>query len=172
MGSKDGSVAPKERVNITYRPATGGAQEDVELPLKILMLGDFTGRPDGRAVEDRPPINVDKDNFDQVMTAQKLEVTFAVPNKLVEGDAGDLGMTLRFGTLADFKPEGLVQQVPELRQLMELRTALATLKGPLSNQREFRQQLVAILKDPDKHARLLRELGLDGAKAIQEHKDA
>ena len=44
---KEGSVAPKERVNITYKPATGGAQEDVELPLKILMLGDFTGRADG-----------------------------------------------------------------------------------------------------------------------------
>lgn len=165
MPSKDGSVAPKERVNITYRPATGGAQEDVELPLKILLLGDFTGRPDGRAVEERAPINVDKDNFDQVMTAHNLEVNVTVPNRLMEGDAGDLSATLRFNTLADFRPEAFVQQVAPLRQLMEFRTALATLKGPLSNQREFRQQMVAILKDPDKRARLLRELGLEGDKA-------
>ena len=65
--SKEGSVAPKERVNITYKPATDGAQEDVELPLKILMHGDFTGRQDDRPLEDRKPINIDKDNFDKVM---------------------------------------------------------------------------------------------------------
>jgi len=162
MGKKEGSVAPKERVNITYRPATGGAQEDVELPLKILLLGDFTGRPDPRSMEDRPPISVDKDNFDEVMAAHKLEVAVSVPNKLTDGpDAGDVSTTLRFNTLSDFRPEGLVQQVPALRQLMELRTALATLKGPLSNEREFRQQLITILKDPDKRAQLIRELGLD-----------
>ena len=44
--AKDGSVAPKERINITFKPAVGGAQEDVELPLKLLVLGDFSLRAD------------------------------------------------------------------------------------------------------------------------------
>jgi type VI secretion system protein ImpB len=65
---KEGSVAPKERVNITYKPATGNAKEDVELPLKLLMLGDYTMRPDPTPLEDRKPINVDKDNFQKVMS--------------------------------------------------------------------------------------------------------
>lgn len=160
---KEGSVAPKERVNITYKPATDGAQEDVELPLKILMLGDFTGRPDDRPVEERVPINVDKDNFDKVMAAQKLETSISVSNKLTDGDQGDLSLNLKFDTLKDFRPEGIVEQVPELKELMELRNALTALKGPLvgGNVPEFKKKLVEALRDPDKRARLIRELGIE-----------
>ena len=162
---KDGSVAPKERVNITYKPATGGAQEDVELPLKILMLGDFTGRADDRAVEDRKPINVDKDNFDKVMAAQNLEAKVSVKNRLSDEDRGDTHVALKFNTLRDFRPEGLAEQVPELRELLDLRNALTALKGPLigGNVPEFRKRLLDALRDPDKRARLMRELGIDDA---------
>ena len=62
-----GSVAPKERINITYKPATGDAQAEVELPLKLLVVGDYTQRADDRPVEERAPINVDKDNFQDVL---------------------------------------------------------------------------------------------------------
>jgi len=160
---KEGSVAPKERVNITYKPATGGAQEDVELPLKILMLGDFTGRADDRAVEDRKPINVDKDNFDKVMAAQNLEAKISVKNRLSDEDRGDLSVGLKFNTLRDFRPEGLAEQVPELRELLDLRNALTALKGPLigGNVPEFRKRLLDALRDPDKRTRLMRELGID-----------
>lgn len=160
---KDGSVAPKERVNITYKPATGGAQEDVELPLKILMLGDFTGRADDRSVEDRKPINVDKDNFDKVMAAQNLEAKISVKNRLSDEDRGDLSVGLKFNTLRDFRPEGLAEQVPELRELLDLRNALTALKGPLigGNVPEFRKRLLDALRDPDKRSRLMRELGID-----------
>lgn len=160
---KEGSVAPKERVNITYKPATDGAAEDVELPLKILMLGDFTGRPDDRPVEERKPINVDKDNFDKVMAAQNLETSISVSNKLTDGDQGDLSLNLKFGTLKDFRPEGIVEQVPQLKELMELRNALTALKGPLvgGNVPEFKKKLVEALRDPDKRERLMRELGIE-----------
>jgi hypothetical protein len=63
--AREGSVAPKERVNIVYRPAIGDAKEDVELPLKIMMMGDYTQRPDERPLEDRKPVSVDKDNFNE-----------------------------------------------------------------------------------------------------------
>ena len=160
---KEGSVAPKERVNITYKPATGGAQEDVELPLKILMLGDFTGRADDRSVEDRKPINVDKDNFDKVMAAQNLGAKVAVKNRLSDEDRGDMHVDLKFNTLRDFRPEGLAEQVPELRELLDLRNALTALKGPLigGNVPEFRKRLMDALRDPDKRARLMRELGIE-----------
>ena len=61
--AKEGSVAPKERVNVVYKPATGDAQEEVELPLKLLVMSDFTLKEDETPIEDRKAINVDKDNF-------------------------------------------------------------------------------------------------------------
>ena len=61
--AKEGSVAPKERINVTFKPATGNVQEEQELPLKLMVLGDFTQRADDRKVEDRKPISIDKNNF-------------------------------------------------------------------------------------------------------------
>lgn len=169
MKTNAGSVAPRERVNITYRPATDGAQEDVELPFKILVLGDFTGRDDERPIEDRAPIAVDKDNFDKVMAAQGLGAAVSVANALVSADddagdtseAGELAVTLRFGSLADFRPEGLARQVPELQRLLELRAALVALKGPIVNVPGFVRKIRELLKDPAQRARLLRELELE-----------
>ncbi len=77
--ASDGSVAPKERVNIVYRPATGDAQAEVELPLKLLVVGDYTLRDDDTPVEEMKPINVDKDNFNDVLKAQKLSLNMTVP---------------------------------------------------------------------------------------------
>ena len=80
--AKEGSVAPQERVNITYKPSTGNAQEEVELPLKMLFIGDYTGRADPRPLEERKPINVDKDNFQQVLAEQNLALSMTVPDTL------------------------------------------------------------------------------------------
>ena len=158
--SKEGSVAPKERVNIVYKPATGDAQEEVELPLKILMMGDYTGRPDDRPLEERKPINVDKDNFNEVMASHKLGAAINVPDKL-SGEAGaEMAVSLKFKTLADFTPEGIVNQVPELRQLLELRNALNALKGPLGNIPAFRKKIQSLLGDDAARQKLMGELGV------------
>lgn len=161
--SKEGSVAPKERVNITYKAATGDAQEQKELPLKMLVLGDFTGRKDDRPVEERKPINIDKDNFDQVMGEQKLSATFAVPNTLTDEKGAELSLTLKFDTLADFNPEGVVNQVSELKALLELRNALIALKGPLGNLPAFRKKIQTLLGDDDARKKLMEELGIKEA---------
>jgi type VI secretion system protein ImpB len=162
MKTPAGSVAPRERVNITYRPATEGAQEDIELPFKILVLGDFTGRADDRPVEEREPISIDKDNFDKVMAAQQLAVEISVPAALRDGpDAGEMTASLRFASLADFRPEGLARQVPELRQLLDLRAALVALKGPIVNVPGFVRKIRELLRDPIQRARLLRELEIE-----------
>jgi type VI secretion system protein ImpB len=163
--AKEGSVAPKERVNIVYKPATGNAQEEVELPLKILMMGDYTGRPDSSPLEERKPINVDKDNFNDVMAKQGLTLNASVKDKLSEAPGGEMSVTLRFNSLADFGPEGLVNQVPELRKLLELRSALSALKGPLGNIPAFRKKIQGLLGDADARQKLMGELGLgEGSK--------
>ncbi|MCA9655887.1 MAG: type VI secretion system contractile sheath small subunit [Myxococcales bacterium] len=156
---KEGSVAPKERVNIVYKPAVDGAEE-VELPLKILAIGDYTGRADDRPVEDRKPINIDKDNFNEVMEKHELGVDINVPDELSGEKDAELGVSLKFKNLKDFTPEGVANQVPELQKLLELRNALTALKGPLGNRPAFRKQLQDLLGDEAGRKKLMDELGM------------
>lgn len=157
---KDQSVAPKERVNIVYKSQTGGATEETELPLKILMVGDYTGKPDDKPMEERKPINVDKETFNEVMAKQGLGVAIQVPNRLSDEKDASLNLDLKFKKLDDFSPEGVVNQVPELKTLLELRAALTALKGPLGNIPAFRKKIQAMLGDDESRKKLMKELGL------------
>jgi len=157
---KEGSVAPKERVNITYKPATGDQQEEVELPLRILMMGDYTGKPDDTPLEDRKRINVDKDNFNDVMAEHNLSLDINVDDKLSGDDGNEMAVSLKFKNLKDFTPEGIAEKVPELRQLMQLRNALTALKGPLGNIPKFRKKIQGLLGDEGARDKLMKELGM------------
>ncbi len=159
--TQEGSIAPKERVNIVYRPSTGDASEEVELPLKIMVLGDLTQSPDDRMVEDRDPVSVDKDNFNDVLKAQGLELNLNVPNRLSNEEDAQMAVNLKFNGLKDFEPDAIVQKVPELAKLMELREALKALKGPLANVPEFRRKVQELVKDEGARAKLLKELGIE-----------
>jgi len=159
--AKEGSVAPKERVNIVYRPATGDAKEDVELPLKILVMGDFTGQPDDRRLEDRETTNIDKDNFNEVLKAQGIGLNVTVPNKISGKPDDEMSVNLKFDSLQDFGPEAVAKKMPELNRLLELREALGALKGPLSNLPEFRKKIQELVKDEAARERLLKELGVE-----------
>jgi type VI secretion system protein ImpB len=158
--AKEQSVAPKERINITYKPAIGNAVEDVELPLKLLMVGDYIGRPDPRPLEDRKPIKIDKDNFTKVMGEQKLSLNLNVKDKLGDDEDNELSVNLKFRRLSDMEPEAIANQVPELRKLLDLRAALTALKGPLGNEKAFRNKIQSILGDPGQRNKLIGELGL------------
>lgn len=157
--AKDSSVAPKERVNIVYKPAIGDSQEEVELPLKLLMLGDYTLQEDDTPLEDRKVVNVNKDNFNDVMRAQGLNLSFTVDNALT--GEGEIPVNLKLETLKDFEPEGIAKQIPELQKLLAVREALTTLKGPLGNVPGFRKRLQTIIGDEETRERLLKELKLD-----------
>lgn len=162
--AKEGSVAPKERINVTFKPATGGAQEEIELPLKLLAIGDYTHRKDERKVEDRKPISIDKMTFDEVLAKQELSLTLSVPNRLQDdSDTEELTVQLNINSMKDFNPASLVEQVPELKKLMELREALVALKGPLGNTPAFRKAIEGVLSDDDSRNRVLSELGLNTA---------
>lgn len=159
--AKEGTVAPKERVNIVYRPATGDAKEEVELPLKILVVGDFTLQEDDRMIEEREPINIDKDNFNEVMKAQGIKADINVPNKLSDDPDSELSLSLNFESIKDFNPESVARNTPELSKLLELREALTALKGPMSNRPEFRKKIQEIIKDDAAREKLLNELKLE-----------
>ncbi len=157
--AKEGSVAPRERVNIVYKPATGDAQEEKELPLKLLVMSDFTGKADDSPMEERKPINVDKDNFNDVMRSMKLSTSFGVADKLSEKEGGEVPVNLKFSSLKDMEPEAVANQVPELKKLLELRDALTALKGPLGNLPEFRKKIQSLVADPAAREKLMKELG-------------
>jgi type VI secretion system protein ImpB len=152
---KEGTIAPKERVNIVYRPAQGEAQEERELPLKMLVLGDFTGKADPRAVEEREPVSVDKDNFNEVMKAHAVSLDLLVANRLSPDADASLQVQLRFESLECFTPQAILEQVPELKRLAELREALRSLKGPLANVPEFRRKIQELISDDAACRRLL-----------------
>jgi len=159
--AQEGSVAPKERVNIVYKPATG-MDEEKELPLKIVMLGDYTQRPDDTPLEDRKPTSVDKDNYNDVMKAMNLETSMTVDNVLSKEEGAQMAVSLKFQSMKDFEPESVVNQVPELKKLLDLRTALTALKGPLGNVPGFRKKLAEILSDDAARERLVKELQIGG----------
>jgi type VI secretion system protein ImpB len=159
--AKEGSVAPKERINIVYKPATGDAKEQIELPLKLLMLGDYTLRADDTPVEDRKPVSVDKDNFNDVLKNHDLKLDLNVPNRLSGAEGDEMAVGVKFESIKDFEPDRVARQVPELAQLLDLRDALTALKGPLGNVPAFRKKIQAVLADEGNREKLLKELGVE-----------
>ncbi|EFO30306.1 type VI secretion protein, family [Roseibium sp. TrichSKD4] len=158
MAGKEGSVAPKERINIRYVPATGDQQEEVELPLRLVMLGDYLGREDDTPLEEREVLSVDKNSFASVMEEAGLSRELNVKDTLSDDDDARLTVNLNFKGLNDFSPDAIVKQVPELDRLIELREALVALKGPLGNIPAFRKRLEQILEDEDSRQKLIEEL--------------
>jgi len=158
--SNGGSVAPKERINIVYRPATGGRKEQIELPLKIMVTGDFTQREDERPIEERTPSAINKNNFNDVLEGMHVSTAFSVPDRLAEQEGQEISVKLNFNNMSDFGPGSVLAAIPELKQVLELREALKALKGPLGNVPAMRRKIQEIVLDDKKSAKLMKELGL------------
>lgn len=153
------------RVQITYDVETGGAIEIKELPFVMGVLGDFSGQPVEplARLRDRKFTEVNPDNFDQVLAGMKPHLAFGVENKLSEDpDAGQLKVDLHFKSLDDFEPENVARQVKPLRELLELRTRLADLRGTLQTNEKLEEALMKAAKDPNAMAKLKAEIGGEG----------
>lgn len=162
--TKDGSVAPKERINIKYVPATEGQTAEVELPLNLLVVGDMKGRADDSSIEERSMVSINKNNFSSVMGEMDIKLNINVPNKLSGKDNDELNVDLSFSSLNDFSPDSIVNKVPELKKLLELREALTAVKGPLGNVPAFRARLTELLENDESREKLLEELNLVSPK--------
>ena len=123
--------------------------------------GDFTQSTDDRMLEEREPINIDKDNFNEVLKEQKISLNLAVPNKISGEPDDELSVQLNFESIKDFGPEAVARKTPELNKLLELREALTALKGPLSNIPEFRKKVQELVKDEAAREQVLKELGVE-----------
>ncbi|WP_336286624.1 type VI secretion system contractile sheath small subunit [Cronobacter dublinensis] len=138
---------PKARINLKLALHTGGAQKKVELPLKLLTVGDFSNGRESRPLSEREKINVNKNNFNSILSEFNPEVSLAVPNTLA-GDGSEENVTLSFSDIKDFEPEQVARQIPQLRAMLAMRNLLRDLKSNLLDNATFRKELEKILKDP------------------------
>jgi type VI secretion system protein ImpB len=158
------SESPKERINVTYKPATGDQSAEVEIPYKITVLGEFNPDEEEKAVEDKKVIKVNKNNFNDVLKHQGLGLSFTVDDKLTGEEDSSLTVNLKIESMKDFSPENIVESVDEMKKLMELRQSLIALKGPLGNVPAFRKAIENAISDEDERKKLLDELSLAAEK--------
>ncbi|CAB3749544.1 type VI secretion system contractile sheath small subunit [Paraburkholderia humisilvae] len=157
---------PKSRVSITLDLHTGGAQKKVELPLKLLVAGDFSAGREQAPLAERKKVNIDKHNFDAVLADHAPDLKLGVPNTLA-GDGSELPVNLAFRSVKDFEPEQVARQIPELQALLAVRNLLRDLKSNLLDNGTFRREFERILKDKHLSDRLRGELAQIGNAATQ-----
>ncbi len=153
------------RVHITYDVEVGGAIEMKELPFVVGVMGDFVGKPEEPlpALKNRKFVEIDPDNFNQVLAGMKPRVSFAVENKL-QNDGTRIGVDIKFNSIEDFEPDNVVQQVEPLRKLVEARQKLSDLRSKMDGNDKLENMLNDVVANADKQKQLSDVLGLDGAK--------
>jgi type VI secretion system protein ImpB len=150
------------RVQITYDVEVGGALELKELPFVVGVLGDFVGKPEEPlpGVKQRKFVEIDRDNFDQVLAGMKPRLAYTTENKL-QDDGSKMGVELKFNSIEDFEPDNIVQQVDPLRQLVEARQKLSDLLSKMDGNDKLESLLTDVLANADKQKELSDALGLD-----------
>jgi type VI secretion system protein ImpB len=152
------------RVQLSYDVEIGDAIESKELPFVMGVMGDFTGQQDPNnplpKLKERKFVNVDLDNFDEVLDGMAPKASYRVKNKLSEA-GGEFAVNLQFKSLDDFSPEAVVQQVEPLRKLLEARTKLSDLRNKLAGNDKLEDVLSDVLSNTEKLKQLGQEAGKD-----------
>lgn len=156
----------KPRVHIAYEVETGGAMVEKELPFVAGVVGDFSGDPTEplKPLRDRKFIQIDRDNFNDVMKRMTPGLNFKVENTLA-GDGSEMGVDLSFKSMADFEPAQVVQQVEPLKNLMATRDKLRDLLTKVDRSEDLENLLEQVLQNEGDLKKLSEELGNDGGEA-------
>jgi len=163
MSNSYQSEIPKARVNIKLDLHTGGSQKKVELPLKLMVMGDYSNGAEQRPVSEREPVSINKNNFDNVLSEFSPAVNLSVENTLA-GDGSEENVSLSFSEMKDFEPEQVARQIPQLKAMLAMRSLLRDLKANLLDNQTFRKELEKILLNPALSAELRTELSALAAK--------
>jgi type VI secretion system protein ImpB len=150
------------RVQITYDVEIGDAIEMKEIPFVLGVLADLSGKPDEPLpkLKDRKFVEIDRDNFNNVLEGMKPRLAFKVDNKLT-GDDTKLAVELRFKSIDDFRPENVVAQVEPLRKLLDARQRLSGLLNKLDGNDRLDDLLQKVIADTDSLQKLGKEAGVD-----------
>jgi type VI secretion system protein ImpB len=136
---------PKSRISISVDLHTGGARQRVELPLKLLVLGDYSAGHASDSLAERKRIDVNKNNFDAVLSELNPKIRVDLPNAL-EGDNAESSVALNFKSMQDFEPESVAHQIPQLQRLISMRNLLRDLKSNFLDNSAFASELERIVK--------------------------
>lgn len=138
------------RVQITYDVETAGAIEMKELPFVAGILADLSAKSDRprQPLKERKFVQIDPDNFNDVMASIQPRLTLRVDNKLVDDDS-KINVELRFNHIDDFHPAHLIQQVAPLRKLYEARQRLTDLLAKLDGNDDLDKLLQDIVNNTD-----------------------
>ncbi len=154
----------KNRVSITYDVEDGGSVQQKELAFVTGMIGGYSGdRQDKEGIEDRTFYQVDKDNFNDVMTRIGPQLTYVVENK-IQDDGSEFEVSLDFKSIKDFEPDAIIDKVEPLRKLAETREKLMTLVAKADRSRDLEKVLKEILQDGDLVKALGEELGVEAVE--------
>ena len=155
------------RVQITYDVEIGDAIEMKEIPFVVGVLADLSGKPDEPLpkVKDRKFVEIDRDNFNQVLAGMKPRLAYRVDNKLTDDDS-KMAVELRFKSLDDFHPERVAEQVTPVRKLVEARKRLSDLLGKLDGNDKLDDLLQDVLANTDSIEKLGKEAGVE--KKVEE----
>jgi type VI secretion system protein ImpB len=148
---------PPARINLFLEVLKGNAKKKMELPLRLMVLGDFTQTESGTPLTEREKINLNKDNFQGVMKSSNLGLEMTVKDRLKGGDA-EMKVNVKFNDLTSFHPEEVAKQVPQLGKLMAMRTLLGDLRNRVISMNDLRKELERIVKDKNALAQLSGEL--------------
>lgn len=152
----------KPRVHIKYEVETDGAQIERELPFVVGVMGDFSGNPSAplRPLKERKFVQIDKDNFDDVMARIAPELNIRVKNTL-KGDDSEMPVQLKFRSMADFEPGQIANQVPALKKLLDTRNQLRDLMTKVDRSTDLENLLERVLQNKADLAKLSGELGVE-----------
>jgi type VI secretion system protein ImpB len=153
----------KPRVHISYEVETEGGSVKKELPFVVGVMGDFSGDPTEplKSIKDRKFIQIDRDNFDNVMARVAPGLKLKVDNTLA-GDGSQMAVDLKFQSMQDFEPAKIVDQVEPLKKLLETRNSLRDLLTKADRSEDLEGLLERVLKNTDDLKEVSKELGMDG----------
>lgn len=130
---------PKSRITLTYKTEVDGEPAVVDLPLRLLVLGDFSnGTSKDRKVDldERSLRSLNGSNIGEIMTDMGISVDMVVPDK-INPDGQDLRVQLKLENLNSFSPEEVAKQVPQIRSLLLLKKLLEEIQSNVANKKEF-----------------------------------
>jgi type VI secretion system protein ImpB len=162
----------KPRVHITYQVETEGAEVEKELPFIVGILGDFSGNPTVplKPLKERKFIQIDRDNFNEIMARMTPGANFKVENTL-KGDGSEFAIQLKFNSIEDFEPARVVEQVEPLRKLLATRDKLRDLLTKVDRSEELEGLLEQVLQSTEDLKQLSSDLNSNGADRATSQED-
>jgi len=151
----------RPRVQITYDVETNGAMQKQELPFVVGVMADLSGQPSEplRPLKERKFVNIDRDNFDDVLAKAAPRVAVKVRNRLTDEET-QLAVELKFKSIEDFEPARIADQVGPLRELVKMRHELTQLLSKMEGNDRLDQLLADILSNTDRAKEMARQMGI------------